>query len=97
MIDSGPGIVFAKIDDLADATARFVEEYLDSPGHFKYKGQVMLLSGPRVWSLADTVMLLAKIDGKEIRLKEVTEDEYVAEPRVQEMLDSHGPGEVPKQ
>ena len=45
---SGPGIAFATIDDLGEATAKLVREYLDSPTHFKYTNQVMLLSGPRV-------------------------------------------------
>ncbi len=94
---SGPGIAFAKIDDLGEATANFVQEYLDAPSRFVYKSQVILLSGPRVWSLADTVKLLEKVKGKEIRLKEVSEEVYVAEPRVQKLLGSHGPGKVPKQ
>ena len=51
---SGPGIAFAKIDDLGEATAKLVKEYLDEPGRFQYTNQVMLLSGPKVWSLADT-------------------------------------------
>ncbi|KAF6219648.1 hypothetical protein HO133_004117 [Letharia lupina] len=94
---SGPGIAFAKIDDLGEATAKLVKEYLDSPSSFKYRNQAMLLSGPRVWSLAETVKLLGKLKGKDMKVKQVTEEEYVAEPRVQDMLGSHGPGEVPKQ
>ena len=93
---SGPGIAFAKIDDLGEATAKLVKEYLDSPADFKYINQVMLLSGPRVWSLADTVKLLGEIKGKDMRVKQVSEAEYAAEPRVQEMLRPHGPREVPK-
>ena len=57
----------------------------------------MLLSGPRVWSLADAVKMLGKVKGMEIRLRQVTEEEYVAEPRVREMLGSQGPGDMPKQ
>lgn len=94
---SEPGIAFAKIDDLGEATAKLVKEYLDSPGSFKYKNQIMLLSGPRVCTLADTVKLLGKIRGKDMKVKQVTEEVYVAEPRVQQMLGSHGPGEVPRQ
>lgn len=94
---SGPGVAFAKIDDLGEATAKLVEEYLQAPGSFKFTNQVMLLSGPRVWSLADALSLFGKMKGKEIRLRQVTEEEYVAEPRVREMLGPHGPGEVPRQ
>ncbi len=95
--ESGPGVAFAKIDDLGEATAKLVKEYLDAPGRFRYKNQVMLLSGPRVWSLADAVKVLGKVKGKDIGVKEVGEEEYVGEPRVQELLGSHGPREVPKQ
>lgn len=94
---SGPGIAFAKIDDLGEATAKLVKEYLDGTTNFQYKDQIMLLSGPRVWSLAEAVKLLGDSKGKKIRLKQVSEEEYVAEPRIRDMLGSHGPGEVPKQ
>lgn len=94
---SDPGIAFAKIDDLGEATAKVVKEYLDAPGRFRYTNQIMLLSGPRVWSLGNVVKLMGKMKGKEVRLKQATEEEYVAEPRVREMLGSHGPGDVPRQ
>lgn len=94
---SGPGIAFAKIDDLGEATAKLVKQYLDSPGGFQYKNEIILLSGSSVWSLADTVKLLGKVKGKDMKVKQVTEEEYVADPRVQQMLGSHGPREVPKQ
>ena len=94
---SGPGIAFAKIDDLGEATAKLVKEYLDGTTNFQYKDKIMLLSGPRVWKLAEAVELLGSSQGKEIRLKQVSEEEYVAQRRVRDMLGSHGPGEVPKQ
>ena len=94
---SGPGIAFAKINDLGEATAKLVKEYLDGTTNFQYKDQIMLLSGPRVWSLAEAVKLLGDSEGKKIRLKQVSEEVYVAEPRIRDMLGSHGPGEVPKQ
>ena len=94
---SGPGIAFAKIDDLGEATAKLVKEYLDQTRKFRYRDQVMLLSGPKAWTLVDAVRLLGRLKGKEIHLKQARCDEYVAEPRVQIMLGSHGPGEVPEQ
>ena len=94
---SGPGIAFAKIDDLGEATAKLVKEYLDVPRNFRYKNQIMLLSGSRAWSLENVVKLLIKLKGKEIRVDQVSEEDYVAEPRIQNMLGLHGPGEVPRQ
>ena len=93
---SGPGIAFATIDDLGEATAKLVKEYLDSPADFKFINQVMLLSGPRVWSLVDIVKLLGEIKGRDMKIKQVSEEEYAAEPRVQEVLRPLGPREVPK-
>ena len=94
---SEPEIAFAKIDDLGEATAKLVKEYLDWTTNFQYKDQILLLSGPRVWTLAEAVKLLGDSKGKEIRLRKVSEEEYVADPRIRDMLGSHGPGEVPKQ
>ena len=94
---SGPGIAFAKIDDLGEATAKLVKEYLDGTTNFQYKDSVMLLSGPREWSLTEAVKILGDSKGKEIRLRKISEEEYVAQPRIRDMLGSHGPGEAPEQ
>lgn len=94
---SGPGIAFAKIDNMGEARAKLVQEYLDSPDRFKYKSKILLLSGPKAWILADTAKVLRQMKGKDMEVKQLIEEEYVAEPRVQDMLSSHGPGEVPKQ
>lgn len=94
---SGPGIAFAKIDDLGEATAKLVKEYLDGSGSFRYRNQVMLLSGPRVWGLGDVVKMLGEMEGKGLKVNQVNKEEYVAEPRVRELLGSHGPGKVPEQ
>ena len=83
---SGPGIAFAKIDDLGEATAKLVKEYLDLSGDFQYQNQIILLSGSRVWSFANAIAnaakLLGKMKGKDMKVKQVTEEEYVAELRV---------------
>ena len=91
---SGPGIAFASVEDLGEATAKLVDAYLNAPESFKYKDQVMLLTGPKVWGLADVVEMLGKVVGKEIRFKQISREEYAAEPRVQAILDSLGPGHV---
>ena len=91
---SGPGIAFASIEDLGEATAKLVKAYVNAPEIFKYKDQVILLTGPKVWGLADVLELLGKVVGKEIKLIQVSKEEYVAEPRVQAILGSLGPGNV---
>ena len=94
---SGPGIAWAKIDELGEATARLVNDYVEFPDGFDYENQVVLLSGPREWSIADTLKVAGKAVGKEVRINMVGIEEYVNEPIVREMLGEHGPGEVPRQ
>ncbi len=94
---SGPGIAWAKIDELGEATARLVKNHVDSPETFEYRNRVILLSGPKVWSIADTLKVAGKAVGKEVQIKQVSVEEYANEPIVIEQLGSHGPGEVPRQ
>ena len=44
----------------------------------------------------DIVKLLEEIKGKDMKIEQVSEGEYAAEPRVQEMLRPLGPREVPE-
>ncbi|KAL9608733.1 MAG: hypothetical protein Q9167_006451 [Letrouitia subvulpina] len=94
---SGPGVAWVKIDDLGEATAKLVREYCHSSaaGHPEYKDQVILLSGPRAYSLAKTLDILGTALGKKIVIENVSVSEYAGEPAVQEYLDSHGQEDVP--
>ncbi|KAL8994024.1 MAG: hypothetical protein Q9169_005903 [Polycauliona sp. 2 TL-2023] len=94
---STPGIAFAKIEDLGEATARLVHGvYTDSPGAVAhYMNKCITLSGPRAWSIAEVIELLSKIWDRDIKIKRVSVEEYVQEEVVQEQLQSHGPGDVP--
>lgn len=94
---SGPGITWAKIDELGEATARLVKRYVDSPNSSEYKNKVVLLGGPKVWSIADTLREAGRAVGREVTLKQVSIEEYVNDPLVVNSLGAHGPGEVPKQ
>ena len=94
---SGPGIAWAKIDDLGEATARLIKKYVDSPQTFEYRDRVVLLSGPKAWSIADTLKVAAKAVWKEVSIEQVGVEEYVNEPLVIDQLGSHGPEEVPRQ
>lgn len=53
---SGPGIAWAKRDELGEATARIVQAYRYAPiGKYEGLNRSMLLSGPQVVSVADTL------------------------------------------
>jgi hypothetical protein len=43
---SGPGIAWAKIGKLGEASSRLVKEYSDASDNFSYKNRIVLLSGP---------------------------------------------------
>ena len=94
---SRPGIAWAKIDELGEATARLIKIYVDAPTTFEYANRVMLLSGPREWSIADTVRVVGQVVEKDIKIIRVGVEEYANEPVVIENLGAHGPGEVPRQ
>ncbi|KAG7006617.1 hypothetical protein G7Y79_00013g033890 [Physcia stellaris] len=96
---SAPGIAWAKIDDLGEATASLVSQYHsgDPDVVSRYENKVILLSGPRVWTLAETVALMGQFIDRDLRIKELSAEEYTEEKAVKDVLQSHGPGDVPRE
>ncbi|KAL2256880.1 hypothetical protein VTK26DRAFT_990 [Humicola hyalothermophila] len=84
---SGPGIAWVKRDELGEATAKLIASYAKDRQGFPFINGTVLLTGPRVWSLAETVEVLSGIAGKEVRIRRVSVDEYVKLPQV---LDKFG-------
>lgn len=93
----GPGVAWAKIDDLGEATAKLVQEYCHGSvaDHPEYKDQVVLLSGPRAYSLAETLDVLGTAMGTEIVIENVSVSEYASEPIIQKHLAPHGQEDAP--
>ncbi|KAL2016989.1 hypothetical protein VTK56DRAFT_2708 [Thermocarpiscus australiensis] len=90
---SGPGVAWVKRDELGEATARLIARYCGAEeaagGHpfpEKYVNGTVLLTGPRAWTLAETVDVLARAAGgaaaQQLRIREVSVDEYVRLPQV---------------
>lgn len=97
---SGPGVAWAKTDDLGEATAKLVHNYYNKTPDVvaRYENQIILLSGPEVWTLAETVACISKVMGRNIEIKQVSVEEYTQLPEVRESLQSHGPGDdVPRE
>ncbi|KAL9037232.1 MAG: hypothetical protein Q9214_005790 [Letrouitia sp. 1 TL-2023] len=94
---TGPGVAWAKIDDLGEATAKLVGEYCygSATSHPEYKDQVVLLSGPRAYSLAETLDVLGTALGTEIVIENVSVSDYAREPTVRKFLAPHGQEDVP--
>ncbi|RSM09111.1 hypothetical protein CEP52_004315 [Fusarium oligoseptatum] len=79
---TGPGISWVKRDELGEATAKLIASYAESPSEFKYTNQVVTLTGPKSWSLAETVQVLSKAVNKEVRIRQVSVDDYAAQTQV---------------
>ncbi len=89
---SGPGVAWACIGDLGEATAKLIKEYVDNPGDPMYINKIIVLSGPKAWSLKETVDLLGRLAGKKVSIEQVSFDEHATDPKVVDALGSHGPG-----
>ncbi|OHE96040.1 hypothetical protein CORC01_08733 [Colletotrichum orchidophilum] len=79
---AGPGVSWVKRDELAEATAKLMAQYSWDPDHFAHVNKKILLTGPRAWSLAETVGVLGAVAGRDLRIREVSVDEYVRLPQV---------------
>ncbi|ODM22799.1 hypothetical protein SI65_00388 [Aspergillus cristatus] len=76
----GPGIAWAKTDELGEATAKMIVSYVQSSGDFPWLNKAVLLSGPQVLSLKETVDILGRVTGKDMRIKEISAVEYAELP-----------------
>ncbi|KAL7793148.1 hypothetical protein V8C37DRAFT_378600 [Trichoderma ceciliae] len=79
---SGPGISWAKRDELGEASANLIAQYVRDPAGSSWKNTLVVLTGPREWSLADTVKLLSTVAGRDLKICPVTVDEYASQLEV---------------
>lgn len=79
---SGPGIAWAKRAELGEAVAKLIETYVQDPEKFAFKNKLMVLSGPKEYSLAETAKVFSDVLGREIGIEEVSVDEYANLPQV---------------
>lgn len=89
---TGPGIAWACIKDLGEGTAKLVKEYVDDPTNPQYINKIIILTGPKDWSLKETVKVLGRLGGGDASIERVSVDEHAQNPRVVQKLGSHGPG-----
>ncbi|EAL84494.1 hypothetical protein KXX54_005925 [Aspergillus fumigatus] len=87
---TGPGVAWAKRDELGEATAKMIYAYAKNTAGFPYLNRVVLLSGPREVSLAETAEVLGRAVGKPVRIREISVDEYVALPQIGDKHTYHG-------
>lgn len=54
--------------------------YAQNPGRFPWLNKVVLLSGPQVLSPRETVDILGRVTGKDVKIREISADEYAELP-----------------
>ncbi|KAJ5667792.1 uncharacterized protein N7477_006362 [Penicillium maclennaniae] len=74
---SGPGVAWVKRDELGEATARLIASYVKDPASFKYTNEKLLLTGQKEYSLSETVKILGRVLGRDLRIREISVDDYV--------------------
>ncbi|KAL3469809.1 hypothetical protein BJX99DRAFT_240639 [Aspergillus californicus] len=88
---SGPGLAWAKQDELGEATAKLIAQHAEDPAGFSYLNKTILLSGPRALSLDETADVFSRVLDKPVKVRQVPVEEYVKQPQVQSGL-SYGGG-----
>lgn len=89
---SGPGLAWAKQDELGEATAKLIAQHAEDPAAFPYLNKTVLLSGPRALSLNETADVFSRVLKKPIKVRQVHVDEYAKQPQVQTGL-TYGGGD----
>ncbi|CAI4213874.1 unnamed protein product [Parascedosporium putredinis] len=72
-----------KRDELGEATAKLIERYAADPAAFEFVNAKVLLTGNKPWTLAETVRCLGEALGKEVRIREVSVEEYARQTQVE--------------
>lgn len=78
----GPGISWVKRDELGEGTARLLADYARKPATFPYVNDTLLLSGPQMLSLAESVDCISRVTGKEIKIRPSTVEEWADQESV---------------
>ncbi|KAJ6070535.1 hypothetical protein N7467_011854 [Penicillium canescens] len=87
---SGPGIAWVKREELGEGTAELLKRFVNDPKGFPYLQRTVLLSGRRVVSLKESVDILGKVANLPVKIHQVSEDEFAAQPQVKPNFIYHG-------
>ncbi|KAK0709180.1 hypothetical protein B0T26DRAFT_742743 [Lasiosphaeria miniovina] len=86
--ETGLGTAWVERDELGEASAKLIASYAADSDKFKYTNDTVLLTGTKVWTLEDTVKALVEIAGHDIKIRQVSVDEYVELKQVQAVFRS---------
>jgi uncharacterized protein YbjT (DUF2867 family) len=79
---SGPGVSWVKRDELGEASAKLIAQYAESPLSFPWVNKLVLLTGPKEWSLGATVQVLGAAVGRNVSIRKVDINEWLAQPQI---------------
>jgi len=77
---TGPGISWAKREELGEATAGIIAAYVREPTVFPHICQRIILSGPKTYSLSETADVFSSVLGREVKILQITAEEYATSP-----------------
>jgi hypothetical protein len=73
---SGPGIAWVKREELGEGSSELIRRFVERPADFKHRNSAVLLSGPKALTLAQTVAALSKLAKTEVKIQEVSPEDY---------------------
>lgn len=79
---SGPGIVWVKREELGEGTAELLKRFVTDPTAFEFRNRTVLLNGSEVLTLKETVDILGKLANRPVRIRQVSDDEFAAQPQM---------------
>lgn len=79
---SGRGVSWVKRDELGEATAKLIAGYAEDAGAFNLVNQIVELTGPKEWTLTETVALISRIIGTDVSIEQVSVEQYASQPQV---------------
>ncbi|GKT91417.1 nmrA-like family protein [Colletotrichum tofieldiae] len=87
---AGPGVAWVKREELAEGTAELISRFAKQPDEFPWRNKTVLLSGSKVLTLSETVKVLGEVAKVPVQIKQVSEDEFAAQPQVSRNFTYHG-------
>lgn len=81
---SGKGVSWVKKDELGEGSAKLIAQYTKSPADFRWINKLVVLTGAKEWSLANTVKVLGSAVGKTVKIKQISVQEWLKLPQIKD-------------
>jgi hypothetical protein len=78
----GPGISWVKREELGEGTAHLIADYAKDSKTFDFINKTLLLSGPKNVSIKESVEIISRITGKEVKIRQSSVEEWASQDSV---------------